>query len=73
MTNMLTGEPAVSGMPTGLRAGATQGLGRRAFLAVHADGLVNVTRWTVRLDQVPVWSAPRFAATVGADLGMRFP
>jgi two-component system phosphate regulon response regulator PhoB len=24
MTNMLTGEPAVSGMPTGLRAGATQ-------------------------------------------------
>jgi hypothetical protein len=57
----------------GLRAGATQGLGRRAFLAVHADGLVNVTRWTVRLDQVPVWSAPRFAATVGADLGMRFP
>jgi hypothetical protein len=57
----------------GLRAGASQRLGRRAFLAVHADGLVNVTRPTVRLDQVPVWTAPRLAATVGADLGVRFP
>ena len=57
----------------GVRAGITQGLGRRAFLAAHADGLANLTRWTGSLDQVPVWTAPRFAAALGVDGGVRFP
>jgi hypothetical protein len=57
---------------SGLRLGVTQDLGDRAYLAAHADGLVNVTRWTVELDDVPVWTAPRFAATFGVDVGIRF-
>ena len=50
-----------------------QGLGRRAFVSAHADGLVNLTRWTATLDQVPVWTAPRFAATLGVEAGVLFP
>lgn len=57
----------------GVRAGITQRLGRRTFLAAHADGLANLTRWTGSLDQVPVWTAPRFAATLGVDAGVQFP
>jgi len=57
----------------GVRAGMKQPLGPHASLSVHADGLVNVTRWTARLDAVPVWTAPRFAATLGLDLGVQFP
>ena len=38
-----------------------QGLGRRAFVSAHVDGLVNLTRWTATLDQVQVWTAPRAA------------
>ena len=57
----------------GVRAGITQSLGRRAFLSAHADGLVNLTRWTGSLDQVPVWTAPRFAAALGVDAGVLFP
>ena len=48
-----------------------QRLGRRAFLSAHADGLVNLTRWTGSLDQVPVWTAPRFAAALGVDAGVQ--
>lgn len=57
----------------GLRLGLTQQLGRRAYVAAHADALANVTRWTVTLDASPVWTAPRFAATAGLDAGVRFP
>jgi hypothetical protein len=56
----------------GGRLGFTQRLGRRAFVAGHADGLGILTRWTARLDGLPVWTAPRFAATVGIDAGVRF-
>ncbi len=58
---------------TGVRAGVRQPLGRRAFVSAHADGLVNLTRWTATLDQVPVWTAPRFAAAFGVDAGVLFP
>lgn len=58
---------------TGLRLAFTQTLGRHAFVAAHADGLVNLIVWTVTLDNVPVWTSPRFAATVGLDAGVRFP
>jgi hypothetical protein len=57
----------------GVRAGLVQRLGRHVSLAAHADGLVNVTRWTATLDQIPVWTAPRFAAALGVDARVDFP
>jgi hypothetical protein len=58
---------------TGIRAGVVQRVGSRALLGAHAAGLVNVTRWTGTLDQVPVWTAPRFAGTLGIDAIVEFP
>ena len=55
---------------TGIRVGMVQPLGRHFFVDAHADGLVNVIRWTGALDQVPVWTAPRVAAVLGVDLGI---
>lgn len=57
----------------GARVGLTQRLGPRAFLYAHADGLTNVISWVGEVDHVPVWSAPRFAAALGLDAGIRFP
>jgi hypothetical protein len=57
----------------GLRAGVRQPLGHHASLSAHADGLVNLTRWTGSLDYVPVWTAPRFAATLGIDASVQLP
>jgi len=57
----------------GARVGVVHRLGRRLFVGAHADGLANVTRWTATLDQVPVWTAPRFAAVLGIDVGVRSP
>jgi hypothetical protein len=54
----------------GARVGVVQLLGRGFFVDAHADGLVNVIRWTGTLDQVSVWTAPRLAAVVGIDLGI---
>jgi hypothetical protein len=58
---------------TGARIGVVQRLGRVAFLGAHADGLANLVRWTATLDQVPVWTAPPFAAALGVEAGLRFP
>jgi hypothetical protein len=58
---------------TGLRLALTQFLGSRAYLAAQVEGLVNVTRWRVTLDQNLVWASPRFAGTVGLNFGVRFP
>jgi len=57
----------------GVRAGFVQSLGRYVSLAAHADGLVNLTRWAATLDQIPVWTAPRFAAALGVDARVHFP
>jgi hypothetical protein len=57
----------------GARIGVIQPLGPRLFVAAHADGLAILTRWIARLDGVPVWTAPRFAAALGVDTGVRFP
>jgi hypothetical protein len=54
----------------GARVGFVQLLGRGFFVDAHADGLVNVIRWTGTLDQIPVWTAPRFAAVFGIDVGI---
>jgi hypothetical protein len=57
----------------GLRLAVTQGLGRLAYVAARAEGLVNVMRWNVTLDKILVWTSPRFAETIGIDVGVRFP
>lgn len=57
----------------GARLGFIQNLGGRVFLDAHVDGVMRLTRWIGRLDQVPVWSAPPVAATIGVDAGVRFP
>ena len=59
-------------LQTGLRLGLRQGLGRRLFLAERVEGLVNVTRWSVTLDALPVWTAPVAAGTLGLDVGVVF-
>ena len=68
--------PASAAVPlleVGARVGVVQGIGRRVFLDAHVDGVALLTRWIGRLDEVPVWSAPPFAATIGVDAGVRFP
>ena len=57
----------------GARVGVVNRLGRRFFVGAYAEGLANVTRWTATLDEVPVWTAPRFAAILGVDVGIRSP
>jgi hypothetical protein len=59
-------------LETGLRLAVQQSFGRHFYLAARAEGMVNVTRWRVSLDQNLVWTSPRFAATIGLDLGVRF-
>ena len=56
----------------GVRVGILQLLGHGFFVNGHADGLTNVIRWAGTLDEIPVWTAPRFAAAVGVDLGLDF-
>jgi len=56
----------------GARVGVVQPLGSRWFLDAHADGLAIVSRWTATLDEVPVWTAPRFTLALGLDAGLRF-
>lgn len=57
----------------GARLGITQVVGRRFVVAAHADGLANVIRWRATLDQVPVWTAPRFSTVIGVDAVVRLP
>lgn len=55
----------------GVRLALVQPLGRWISIGFHADGLAVLTRWTVTLDKMPVWSAPRFVETLGLDLAVR--
>ena len=57
-------------LEAGARVGFVELRGRGFFVDAHADGLVNVIRWTGTLDQIPVWTAPRFAAVLGVTLGI---
>jgi uncharacterized membrane protein len=63
--------PSGSVVETGLRLAVTQALGRHAFVAAQVEGLVNVMLWRVTLDQVPVWTSPRFAGSLGINVGFR--
>lgn len=57
----------------GVRAGARQRMGRHLFWQAHLDGLANLNRWTATLDRVPVWTAPRFVASLGVEAGVWIP
>lgn len=57
----------------GARLGASHHLGRRVVASAHVDGLAALTRWQGTLDNLPVWTAPRFAAALGVDAVVRFP
>ena len=57
---------------TGVRVGFSQPLGAHAFVNAHAEGLAILTRWTASLDDVPVWTMPRFALALGIDFGVQF-
>ena len=57
----------------GLRLGAELVLVDRFWLRVHADGLANLDRPTLRLDGVERWSVPLLGASVGAALAYHFP
>jgi hypothetical protein len=57
---------------TGVRVAVTHAVGGRFEIGVHADGLALITQGTVTLDSIPVWTTPRFAALLGAELGVRF-
>lgn len=54
----------------GIRAGLAQYFGRRFYLSVRGEGLVNATHYEVRLDQLPIWTLPRFSGVAGLDLGV---
>jgi hypothetical protein len=56
----------------GARAAFVQSLGPRAFIRVRADGLAILTRWTAKLDDVPVWTMPMLGLTFGIDAGVQF-
>ena len=58
---------------TGLRFAWMQPLGRRAYVGLLGEGLLNIMRWTVDLDRRPAWTSPRFLAIAGLDAGVRFP
>ncbi|HVT09161.1 MAG TPA: hypothetical protein VHO67_16990, partial [Polyangia bacterium] len=60
-------------LQAGARLGASHQLGRRVTAGAHVDGLAALTRWQGTLDDLPVWTAPRFAAALGVDAVVRFP
>jgi hypothetical protein len=59
-------------LQAGLRLGVMQPLGRRWFVSLKTEALTTLTRSRVTLDSILVWTSPRFAGTLGLDLGVRF-
>jgi hypothetical protein len=57
----------------GLRLALVQPLGRHVYLAAHAEALVMLTKWSVRLDRYLVFTSQRFLETAGLDIGVRLP
>jgi len=55
----------------GLRLGARQRFSS-IFFAERLEGLANLARSTVTIDQVPLWRMPTFAGTIGLDVGVIF-
>jgi hypothetical protein len=63
-----------SGLVTqaGLRVALSHDLGKLCFAMLRADALAMLTPWTVTLNRAAVWSTPRFGASIGIDLAVRF-
>ena len=57
---------------SGLRVAFSPHLSAHTLLSLRAEGLVNMKRWSVMLDQTPVWNSPRFAVTSGLDFTVLF-
>jgi hypothetical protein len=55
----------------GMRLAGNWELGR-FIVSVHADGLVMLSRWNVKLNDFPVWSVPRVGGVMGLDVALRF-
>jgi hypothetical protein len=64
--------PTGKAFQIGVRVGVRERLGHGLFIAERVEGLANLTRWNVTLDQIPVWTAPLFAATLGLNAGTDF-
>jgi hypothetical protein len=57
---------------SGLRVALSQRLNASTSLSLRGEGLVNLTRWSVTLGHLPVWSAPRLAFESGLDFAVFF-
>ena len=57
----------------GTRLAYSLGLGHHLTLQGHLEGLCLPTPWTIDLNQVAVWTMPRFGAAAGMALARRFP
>lgn len=65
-------QPAGFSGQVGARVFASHDLGARYFITLRVEGLVMLSRWTVTVNEIPVWTTPRLAALIGADVGVRF-
>jgi hypothetical protein len=59
-------------LQAGLRLAASYTFGHRTYIVAHIEGLGRLTRGTVTLDSMPVWTTPNFAALLGIDVALRF-
>jgi hypothetical protein len=56
----------------GPRLGYSLRLGDHLVLLGHVEGLYLMTSWTVEVNDVAVWTMPRFGAVAGIDLAAHF-
>jgi hypothetical protein len=59
-------------LQSGVRVGVAHSLGPHAEIAAHAGGVAQITHAVVTLSSMPIWSAPRVAGDLGADIAVRF-
>jgi hypothetical protein len=59
-------------LQSGVRVAVAHSLGRRAEIAAHAGGVAQITHAVVTLSSIPIWTAPRIAGDLGADIAIRF-
>jgi hypothetical protein len=57
----------------GIRLGSTLPLYERLSLRLHLDLLSTLTRFTLEIDDQPVWKAPPFSSAAGLALAAHFP
>jgi hypothetical protein len=57
---------------SGLRLSLSQRVGTHAYFLLRGEGLANLTRWSVTLDHVAVWSSGPLAFDSGLDFMVLF-